>query len=398
MTKKNKEGSLSNEEKAVVKALLARGERNQDIQALINLGRKHTINSARITEVKQNNQIIPAENELVEFFKIKKNSFDLKTGLNFFDDERLIRAREAMLLAVQVFNSPALLFKSGVFAILANIAWTYLLHEYYERKGVKIVNDDNRTLLLSQMLTRRDCPLSSPVIKNLEDVKKIRDDVEHILLGKADKKWLPLFQACCLNFEKSICLFFGDKLSLSKELSIALQFSKLNFEQITTLNKYEIPSEIEALDASILSNKTPDDLANIEYQFKVLFTMSASSKSQSHIQFLNPKSAEDKEIQNVLIKYTDTDEIYKFRPLDVRNSVGNALKLPKGLTGAMHTNAWKFYKVRPTNNCKDPNKTNRQYCKYYATHKQYSYTQEWINFLILELADDVKWEQIRKFR
>ncbi|MFM8516981.1 MAG: DUF3644 domain-containing protein, partial [Nevskiaceae bacterium] len=37
-----------------------------------------------------------------------------------------------------VFNSPSLSFKTEVFSVLANIAWTYLMHEYYERKGVQI--------------------------------------------------------------------------------------------------------------------------------------------------------------------------------------------------------------------------------------------------------------------
>jgi len=54
MISRKKEGSLTNDEKQIVKALLAEGNRNQDIQALINIGRHATVNSARITEVKKN--------------------------------------------------------------------------------------------------------------------------------------------------------------------------------------------------------------------------------------------------------------------------------------------------------------------------------------------------------
>jgi hypothetical protein len=43
---RNPEGSLSNYEKKILKGLLSQGGRNQDIQALINLGRKATIISA----------------------------------------------------------------------------------------------------------------------------------------------------------------------------------------------------------------------------------------------------------------------------------------------------------------------------------------------------------------
>ena len=155
---------------------------------LVNVGRNATINSARITEVKQNENLAPASDDAVDFFIVKKKSFDPKTGLNFFDDERLIRAREAMVLAVQIFNSPSLKFKTEVFSILVNVAWTYLLHEFYIRKKVKVVGDDGRTLLLNQMIKRQDCPLSPGMKKNLEALKLIRDDVKHNLLGKSDAK------------------------------------------------------------------------------------------------------------------------------------------------------------------------------------------------------------------
>ena len=49
MVARNKEGALTDEEKSIVKALLAKGWRNQDIQALVNVGRAATINSARIS-------------------------------------------------------------------------------------------------------------------------------------------------------------------------------------------------------------------------------------------------------------------------------------------------------------------------------------------------------------
>jgi hypothetical protein len=99
---------------------------------------------------------------------------------------RPFRAREAMIVAVQIFNSPILKFKTEIFAVLAHIAWTYLMHEYYHRRRVKIVGDDGRSLLLSQMLRRQDCPLSPGIKRNLEAMGTIRNDVEHKLLGQGD--------------------------------------------------------------------------------------------------------------------------------------------------------------------------------------------------------------------
>src|SRR5438105_2791350 len=128
--------ALTDEEKRVIKALLAEGIRNQDVHTLINYERGATINFGRIAGIKKDTGISPASAEEVAFFKRKKRSFDPITGLNLYGDERLIRAREAMVLAVTIFNSGTYKFKTEVFAVLANIAWTYLLHEHYERKNI----------------------------------------------------------------------------------------------------------------------------------------------------------------------------------------------------------------------------------------------------------------------
>jgi uncharacterized protein DUF3644 len=91
-----------------------------------------------------------------------------------------------MLLAVTIFNSGNYRFKTEVFAVLSNIAWTYLLHEYYERAHIPPLNADGTTFSVSFMLSRPDCPLSKGVKKNLLSLKTIRDDVEHKMLGSPD--------------------------------------------------------------------------------------------------------------------------------------------------------------------------------------------------------------------
>src|SRR5690606_12028206 len=170
--------SLTPEERRVAKALLAKKWRNQDIQALINIGRKATINSGRITGVKKSAEQEIASEEEVTLFLLKKRSYDQQTGLNRYDDERLIRAREAMILAVQVFNSAALRFKTEVFTMLANVAWTYLMHEWYARNTeVELVNSDGFSKPLSELVERGDCPLSEGVRQNLRALKVLRDKV-----------------------------------------------------------------------------------------------------------------------------------------------------------------------------------------------------------------------------
>ncbi|MHA3841472.1 DUF3644 domain-containing protein [Sphingomonas aestuarii] len=396
MAGRNREGALTAEEKPIVKALLGKGWRNQDIQALINTGREATINSGRITETKNDHLITAASDDEVEFFKIKKNSYDQKTGLNLYDHERLIRAREAMILAVQVFNSPAMRFKTEVFTMLANVAWTYLLHEHYERKGVKVVGRDGRSLLLSQILERHDCPISKGMKDNLRSLKILRDDVEHKLLGRGDSKWLGLFQACCLNFDKAMCDLFGAALTLSHDLSFALQFAKLNFDQVTTLNRYEIPAAIDAIDARLREGMTEAQIADLEFQFRVVYTLDAVTKTRAHFQFVQPHSAEGKDIRNVLVQHKLADHLYPHRPGDVVKKV--AERTGKKFTQHNHTQAWRKFEARPRNGAAQPENTNRDYCIYHATHGDYTFSDQWLLLLEAEVRDDQKFETLKAFK
>lgn len=396
MRLRNPEGALTEEEKTIVKALLAEGWRNQDIQALLNVGRDATINSGRITEVKQDDKIAPASAKDVEVFKAKKHAYDPKTGLNLFDDERLIKAREAMILAVQVFNSPNVAFKTEVFSVLANIAWTYLLHEYYDRQGAAIKNKDGWSLALSQMLERRDCPLSKGIKNNLLSLKEIRDLAEHRLLGRADHKWLGLFQACCLNFDKTICQMFSDTLTLQKDLSFALQFARLSVDQIAITQLFELPEHIEALDARLNERLTEDEAEDLEYQFRVVYTMVAGTKNKAHIQFVHPESTEAEQIRNVLVKYKAADELYPYKPSKVVQLIAERSGLQ--FTSHLHTQAWRKYRARPAHRAAQPERTNKDYCIYHRAHGDYTYSDKWIAFLLKMISDADEYEALKAWK
>ena len=153
----------------------------------------------------------------------------------------------------------------------------------------------------------------------------------------------PLFQACCLNFDKTLCELFGSRLSLVKELTFALQFTRMNIEQLAALNGYEIPNHIEALDARLSEGLTTEQLADLEYQFRVVYTLDAASKSRSHFEFVRPESAEGKEIRNVLVQYKAGDHFYPYKPAHVCKLVKS--RAGKPFTAHNHAQAWHFYKV-----------------------------------------------------
>ncbi|KRA61564.1 hypothetical protein ASD79_05445 [Caulobacter sp. Root655] len=395
MARKPSKTTLTSIEKSVIKALLVEGWRNQDVQVLINTGRSASINFGRISTIKGDNTIVPASKQQVEAFRRKKLLFDHVTGLCPFDDERLVRAREAMILAVELFNTPRIAFKAGVFSMLANVAWTYLLHQYYVSKGVPIIKD-GFSLLLSQMIAREDVPLSKGCKQNLVALKEIRDVVEHRTIGSFDSKWLPLFQSTCLNFEKVITELFGVKLTLGHDLGFSLQFAKLTTEEISTLQGFDLPEHIAALDASLAAKLKDGEADDLEYQFKVIYTLTNASKAKAHFQFVQPDSAEGKEIQNVLIKYKPLDEIYPLKPSEVSKLISE--KSGRKFTLDKHQRAWKMFKVRPKGDAGNPSATDIKYCVYHVPYKAYTYSKIWVDFLVEKIADEAVWQQLSTFK
>lgn len=243
---------------------------------------------------------------------------------------------------------------------------------------------DGSTFALSNMLSRSDCFLSKGIKNNLASLKKIRDDVEHKILGRSDVKWLPLFQACCLNFDNTLVSWFGPRVSLQNDLSVALQFGRLDLEHAAQISMYDIPPNITALDVLLTKDMKEEELDDLEYQFRVVYTFDSASKGKAHINFLSPDSAEGKSVHNVLQKFKIADDLYRHKPGDVVKTVRKACK--KSFTMSDHTRAWQKHKIRPQSGSKAPDKTNRDYCIYHAAHGDYTYNDSWIALLVAELG------------
>jgi len=87
------------------------------------------------TEAKHRAIKVATAQELEEFLSSWPD-VDPQSGLSLRGDELLIKAREAMIAAVHVFNSASLTFRAELFIVTSIIAWTYLLHAWYRREGI----------------------------------------------------------------------------------------------------------------------------------------------------------------------------------------------------------------------------------------------------------------------
>lgn len=386
--------SLTEFERRIVKRLLNDGESYQDVQQLINTARRPSVNPGRFGGWKTW-EVEPASDEELSRYKYEKSLFDLKTGLSPIDNERLFRSREAMIAAVDFFNSSTMIFKVDAFPVLSQIAWTYLLHEYFDRKGVAITDHDGNSLLLSQMLNRDDCPLEADVCKDLRAVKTLRDNVEHLLLSSIGRTYWPLFQANCLNYDRAIRKLFGDEVGLQANLSVALQFGQMSLDHLANLQAYDMSPAIEAIDAAIAQEAGITGEEGPSYQFKVSYHFEKATKGESHIVF-NQNNPNGPNVKNVLTQKVVGDELWPHKP-------GTVIALVKERTGVefnhhYHQLAWKKFGARPRTNSNNPSDCKKDLCHFHSAHKDYTYSEKWVDFLCNLVSDEAEFENLKSFQ
>ena len=147
MIKRRRGKTLERWEIALIKAMLIRGGYNdQDILAYFTRPTR-SVNHRAIGEIrtKTKHKAVKASTaEQLDDFLATWPDIDPQTGLSVRGDELLIKAREAMIAAVHLFNSVGLTFRTELFIVTSIIAWTYLLHAWFRREGIdyRYVKDD----------------------------------------------------------------------------------------------------------------------------------------------------------------------------------------------------------------------------------------------------------------
>lgn len=225
--------------------------------------------------------------------------------------ELLVKSREAMLCAVQIFNNPNVVFKSESFIMLSNVAWTYLLHSYYLTnridfryfvQGPKTKRYDKtkrgsfKYWELERCLDDANCPIETVPKSNLKFLIGLRHEIEHQMTTRLDDYLSARFQACCLNYNHYVKKLFGDENGIDKYLSFSLQFSSISEDHAKQLKEFSdlpkgIATYINDFDASI----SDDEFNNPQYSYRVLYVpKTANTKGQADkvIEFIKSDSPE----------------------------------------------------------------------------------------------------------
>ncbi|MBE6450920.1 MAG: hypothetical protein E7016_03025 [Alphaproteobacteria bacterium] len=383
--KKNNEAVLTAYEKKVVSALKNHNVRDQDITYILNIGRKTTLNHARIGAVKKSDPMLTDE-ELKQFEQ-KQMAWDFQTGLNPIENDidcLLIKSKNAMIQSVTSFNSPANNFSMESFLILANVAWLYLFQAFCLKYGINYTNTDRTTQALSYMIESNKAFLTKAnikdaIIKNIEFIIKLRDFVSHDGLQRMPSSVITKLQANCINYNNVIKQMFDDRNGLDNIFSIALQFASISLSQSKSIIKNSTSKNILNFVSEFEKNINDDILDSEEYQFTVTYiAINEGNKNQADIvRFIVPGSEGYEEKKEILIKEISEDARYKYMFNDIKEK-----------SHKTKNQILDFIKKKKFRDLKKGISNNKQMMKPYIFGKttQWKYTEEFLQLCINEIA------------
>lgn len=250
-------------------------------------------------------------------------------------DELVTKSREAALAAVQIFNSPLITFKSEIFIVLMNIAWTYLLHAHYKKTGVeyryyqqrgkrrqfdKTKSGAHKHWELERCLNDDACPIDKDAMNNLRFLIGIRHEIEHQMTSRLDSSLSPKYQACCLNYNDYAKQLFGDSYGIDKHLAFSLQFSSISAEQVKTLPASQaMPSHIKSFVEGFEGKLSEEEFNSPKFAYRVLFVAkTANRKGQADevIEFVKSDTALAADVNKTYAVIKETERP-KHLPSDV---------------------------------------------------------------------------------
>jgi len=311
----------------------------------------------------------------------------------------LEKARESALLAIEVYNKPAVTFRTGGFVTLMAIAWTSLFHAlffraetkpYYRKDGSTRfvrVDGDYKHWELGECITQHYGGITCAERANLELIRQLRNKVEHRAMPEIDAAVFGECQACVLNLEELLVREFGEKYSLNSYLTFPLRISR-NVPAPAlrpTAEGKRVLEFVEQFRAALSTDIATDQ----RYCFQVYLVPRLGNHPTADtvaVEFVHYDPSRPAE----MAQYEKVTALIKERQVLVVNlghhkaSEVKRLMIEMGhidFTQNQHTRAWKHYGVRPGKGSADPAKCVAEYCVYDAVHQDYVYTDEWLRRL-----------------
>lgn len=165
-------------------------------------------------------------------------------------EEKLInKAKEAFIMAIEIYNKPTIQYRVEGFSFFICNAWELMLKAHivkkYGEKNIYYKDNPNRTLSLENCIKMVFTNEKMPLRRNLEKIIELRNTSTHFITEEYEMIYIPLFQACILNFVEKM-----------------QGFHNVDMTVIIPQNFLTLAVSMKALDENTIRAKYPEEIAN----------------------------------------------------------------------------------------------------------------------------------------
>jgi len=327
----------------------------------------------------------------------------------------VLASQAEALTAVELHNSVLAPRPLESFLVHMHVAWLYLLHSEFERKGVDFhyreqgtqrfvrVDGDEKSWELEKCIVHRWPNSVDPVRKNLELTVKLRNKVEHRWERGLMVASFGFTQAHIINYEKELVAEFGVEYSIANRVHFPVALSTFSREGVAALVKAqeELPKPLRDFFIEFRAGLTDEVLSDKQFEFRIEIIQKRTPKSEADlaVEFVRLDDLTEEErvayeglekTGRVIIREKLTpapDDRDWLSPKEVSAGVQGKLGW-RFVASAEFPKAWQHFKVRPGTNAvgEARKKTIPEYCRFDKRYESYSYTREFVDLLVRECA------------
>lgn len=172
-------------------------------------------------------------------------------------DKLIEKSKEAFAVAIEIYNKPTIKYRVEGFSFFICNAWELMLKAYLIKKSGEesIYYKDNpkRTITLENCIQKIFTNEKAPLRRNLMKIIELRNTSTHFITEEYEMIYIPLFQACVLNFVEKM-----------------QDFHDVDMTEIIPQNFLTLAVSMKSLNESTIRAKYPEEIAE-----KILETNSA---------------------------------------------------------------------------------------------------------------------------
>ena len=170
--------------------------------------------------------------------------------LYYTTPEKLLeKSKEAFVMAIEIYNKPTIKYRVEGFSFFICNAWELMLKAHminkFGEESIYYKDNKDRTITLENCLQKIITNEKAPVRRNLTKIIELRNTSTHFVTEEYEMIYIPLFQACVLNFVEKM-----------------QEFHQVDMTEVIPQNFLTLAVSMKALDESTIRAKYPEEIAN----------------------------------------------------------------------------------------------------------------------------------------